>query len=169
MTQFEEIFAALQSADARYVVVGGVAVNLHGYQRFTTYLDLVVELVPNNVLRALRALQTLGYKPNIPVKAIEFADPEIRACWIRDKGMMVFQMYSDRSRVTVDIFVAHPLPFDTLWAEAVTVALPAATARIASVEHLTRMKRATARPQDLLDIEKLAQIRDLQDSAGEDQ
>lgn len=110
MPQFEQIFAALRSAAVRYVVVGGVAVNLRGYQRFTKDLHLVVELIPDNARRALEALQGLGYKPNIPVKAADFADPEIRASWIRDKGVMVFQMYSDRSRVTVDIFVEHPIP-----------------------------------------------------------
>ncbi len=40
MTRFEEIFSALRAVDARYVVVGGIAVNLHGYQRFTQDLDL---------------------------------------------------------------------------------------------------------------------------------
>ena len=35
MTQFDPIFAALQATGVRYVVVGGVAVNLQGYQRFT--------------------------------------------------------------------------------------------------------------------------------------
>ncbi len=164
MTQFEEIFAALR-ADVRYVVVGGVAVNLHGYQRFTKDLDLVVELIPENTRRALQALQSLGYKPNIPVKAADFSDPQLRASWIRDKGMMVFQMYSDHSRVTVDIFVEHPLPFDTLWSEATTVELPGSTVRIASIDHLTQMKRAASRPQDLLDMEKLALIRELRNSA----
>ncbi len=102
------------------------------------------------------------------MKATDFADPEIRASWIRDKGMMMFQMYSERSRVTVDIFVEHPIPFDALWSEAIAVELPAATVKIASVEHVIQMKRAAARPQDLLDIEKLALIRDLQDGVGED-
>jgi hypothetical protein len=37
MTQFDPIFAALQATGVRYVVVGGVAVNLHGYQRFTKH------------------------------------------------------------------------------------------------------------------------------------
>jgi len=32
MTQFDTIFAVLQATGVRYVVVGGVAVNLHGYQ-----------------------------------------------------------------------------------------------------------------------------------------
>lgn len=54
------------------------------------------------------------------------AEPEIRAAWVRDTGMVVFQMYGDRSRVTVDIFVEHPIPFDALWADAVLVELPTA-------------------------------------------
>jgi hypothetical protein len=28
---------------------------------------------------------------------------------IRDNGMMVFQMYSDQARLSVDIFVRHPI------------------------------------------------------------
>jgi hypothetical protein len=78
MTQFDPIFAALQATGVRYVVVGGVAVNLHGYQRFTKDIDLVVELVPDQALKALEALQNLGYKPNVPVKLSDFADPTIR-------------------------------------------------------------------------------------------
>ena len=39
MTQFDPIFAALQATGVRYVVVGGVAVNLHGYQRFTKHCE----------------------------------------------------------------------------------------------------------------------------------
>jgi Nucleotidyl transferase of unknown function (DUF2204) len=74
MTQFDPIFAALQATGVRYVVVGGVAVNLHGYQRFTKDIDLVIELIPDQALKALEALQTLGYKPNVPVKLS-------RICW----------------------------------------------------------------------------------------
>ena len=39
-----EIFAALDSVEARYIVVGGFAVIMHGYFRGTADLDLVVEL-----------------------------------------------------------------------------------------------------------------------------
>jgi hypothetical protein len=84
-------------------------VNLHGYQRFTKDIDLVIELVPARALKALQALEAIGYKPNVPVKLADFADPVIREGWIRDKGMMVFQMYSDQTRVSIDIFVQYPL------------------------------------------------------------
>jgi hypothetical protein len=161
MTQFEAIFAALQATGARYVVVGGVAVNLHGYQRFTKDVDLVVELVPDQALRVLGALQSLGFRPNIPVKVTDFADPAIRDSWVRDKGMMVFQMFSDTSRVTVDIFAQYPVAFDALYAESTAVSLPGAQIRIASIQHLMQMKRDAGRPQDLLDIEKLELIQQL--------
>ena len=139
----------------RYVVVGGVAVNLHGYQRFTKDIDLVIELIPELALKALQALGAIGYQPNLPVKVADFADPAIRAAWIRDKGMLVFQMYSATSRLTIDIFVQYPVNFDDLWNQAVEVKLPESSLRIASIDHLILMKRAAGRPQDLLDIDKL--------------
>ncbi len=76
MTKFDAIFAVLQATGVRYVVVGGVA---------------------------LQALTDSGFKPNIPVKIPDFADPITREQWIRDKGMTVFQMYNDQTRMTVDI------------------------------------------------------------------
>jgi hypothetical protein len=138
VTQFDTIFAVLQTTGVRYVVVGGVAVNLHGYQRFTKDIDLVIELVPDRALKALQALEAIGYKPNIPVKLADFADPMIREAWIRDKGMMVFQMYSDQTRMSIDIFVQYPLDFDELWDQGTKIDLPDTSLRIASIDHLKR-------------------------------
>ena len=42
MPLFEPVFAALERAGSRYVVVGGVAVVLQGHARFTADLDLVI-------------------------------------------------------------------------------------------------------------------------------
>jgi hypothetical protein len=159
MTQFERIFAALQATGVRYVVVGGVAVNLHGYQRFTKDIDLVIELIPDQALKALTALEIIGYKPSFPIRLADFADPAIRAEWIRDKGMMVFQMYSDRSRMTIDIFARYPLDFDALWNQGTQIDLSGAAPRIASIDHLILMKRQAARPQDLADIEALEKLK----------
>jgi hypothetical protein len=41
-----------------------MAVNLHGYQRFTKDVDLVIELVPARARKALQALEALlGMNP----------------------------------------------------------------------------------------------------------
>lgn len=60
MSDFHRIFQALEASGVRYLVVGGVAVVLHGHPRFTADLDLVVSLDPDNALatchaRAIRA------------------------------------------------------------------------------------------------------------------
>jgi len=167
VTQFDTIFAALQTTGVRYVVVGGVAVNLHGYQRFTKDVDLVIDLVADRALKALQALEAIGYKPSVPVELTDFADPVIREGWIRDKEMMVFQLYSDQTRMSIDIFARYPLDFDELWDQGTKVDLPGTSLRIASIEHLIRMKVEANRPQDRLDVEQLEKIRRLLNEHGD--
>jgi len=50
-------------------------------------LDIVLQLSRDNVLGALSALASLGYKPRGPVPVEQFADPVVRQSWIDDKGM----------------------------------------------------------------------------------
>lgn len=63
MTQFVPVFSALRKTGVRYVVVGDVAVNLHGYQRFTKDIDLVVELIPDQALRLSKRCKLLATNP----------------------------------------------------------------------------------------------------------
>jgi hypothetical protein len=99
----------------------------------------------------------------VPVKLADFADPIIREGWIRDKGMMVFQMYNDQTRMSIDIFVQYPLDFDELWNQGTKINLPGTSLRIASIDHLILMKRKASRPQDLLDVEQLEKIKRILD------
>ena len=68
----ERVLSALNTEGIRYLVVGGVAVVLHGHLRTTADLDLVIQLEPDNVRRAMRALTALGYAPRAPVQAEAF-------------------------------------------------------------------------------------------------
>jgi len=54
------ILSALNDANVRYLIVGGLAVVAHGYVRFTQDIDLVVQLERENVLRAMSALMAIG-------------------------------------------------------------------------------------------------------------
>lgn len=65
--RLERVLGALERAGVRYLVVGGVAVVLHGYLRTTADLDLVVGLEPENVRRAVGAFRDLGFEPRVPV------------------------------------------------------------------------------------------------------
>ena len=159
MALFEPLFQALNDTGVRYVVVGGVATVLHGYARLTADVDLVIDLAPDEARKFMLALVRLGFLPRAPVDPLSFADPEIRAGWIRDKGLQVFSMVdpADPMRV-VDVFVDHPTDFDQLWVRAKSVMLGTTTVRIAAIHDLITLKRLAGRPQDLVDIEQLERI-----------
>jgi hypothetical protein len=159
VTSIETVIAALNAAKVRYLVVGGVAVVLHGHLRTTADLDLVVELVPENARRAIEALRALGFAPRAPVAAEQFADPAAREGWIAEKGLTVFSMASDRLKgLEVDLFVREPFEFAAAWARAVRVPLDEAIATVASIDDLVALKRASGRPVDLEDVEALERL-----------
>lgn len=142
---------------ARYLVVGGHAVAAHGYPRATQDIDLVVALDPDNAARAIRALQSLGYRPLVPVNALDFADPILRECWRTEKGALVFQMTTGNPLdLPVDLFIALPFDFETEHVAALRVELEDGTvATVVSRATLLAMKRAAARPKDLIDVAEL--------------
>lgn len=156
---FSAIFRELEQAQAGYVIVGGVAVVLHGYARLTADIDLVVDLRPGEAVRVIAALTRLGMKPRAPVDAREFADPEARERWIRDKGMRVFSMFDPRHPlVEVDLFVDPPIAFDELRGRAVMISLEGLSVPVASIADLVTMKELAGRPKDAEDIAALKAI-----------
>lgn len=56
----EAIVRALNSVDVQYLIVGGLAVNAHGYEGLTQHVDLVIRLSAHNIVRGLRALGDIG-------------------------------------------------------------------------------------------------------------
>jgi hypothetical protein len=69
----EAIVKALNGAKVQYLIVGGLAVVAHGYERLTRNVDLVIGLKPRNIIRGLRALMKIGYRMSIPVTPEDFA------------------------------------------------------------------------------------------------
>ncbi len=159
----------LNDAGVRYLIVGGVAVNAHGYQRLTQDLDLVVQLNAGNLLAALRALEPLGYHPALPVRGEEFADPETRRSWIEHKNMQVFPMISNRcADTTIDLFVTEPFDFDAEYDMALRTELePGVSLRFLRLRALIAMKDAAGRPRDVDDAEHLRWILEELNKEGE--
>ena len=75
----EAMVRALNTAEVEYLIVGGLAVNAHGYERLTQDVDLVIRLAPRNIVRGLRALGEIGYRMPIPVTPEQFADAGLGA------------------------------------------------------------------------------------------
>ncbi|MDP9194041.1 MAG: nucleotidyl transferase AbiEii/AbiGii toxin family protein [Acidobacteriota bacterium] len=143
----------------RFVVVGGLAVVIHGHARLTVDIDLVLDLETGNVRRAIDALTARGLRPLLPVNALDFAVTETRREWVETRNLQVFTMQDPGNPLlTVDLFAREPIPFDDLWSRAETIVLGGREIHVAALDDLIAMKRVAARPQDLLDIEKLEAI-----------
>jgi hypothetical protein len=159
VTELEKILAALANSGAAYLVVGGVAVVVHGHLRLTADLDLAIRLDRDNIMRVLSALESLDFQPRAPVAARDFADADRRAEWIRDKNLVVFSLWSPRFPATeVDLFVRNPFDFDLAYARAHKADLGGTTVTVASLEDLIALKREVGRPRDLADVEELEKI-----------
>lgn len=156
----EAIVKALNDAQVQYLIVGGLAVNAHGFLRYTNDVDLVISLEPENLLRGLRTLTQIGYQPRTPVKLEEFADAETRKRWKEEKNMLVFQLWSDAHRATpVDVFVSEPFPFAEELRQAPQFEIaPQVWAPIVSKRTLLEMKESAGRPKDLEDIRQLKRL-----------
>lgn len=156
------VIQALEDAGVRFLVAGGVAVNLHGYTRMTQDLDLVVELSAENAGAAMRTLARLGYRPTVPVDIDKFADPEQRRDWIEKKHMQVFCLVSDTyPDTTVDVFVTEPFAFEEEYQRADVYSIHSGvTARTVRPETLIAMKRLAGRDRDRDDIQHLQWIID---------
>lgn len=157
LAAFEEIAGAMARAGVRYLVADGLAVNAHGYLRFTKDIDIVVALDATNVHAAFDALAAIGYHPSVPVSAEQFGDEKVRRGWIEDKGMQVLNFFSDRYPATsVDVFVHEPFDFDAEYERALLGDIgPELSVRFVSIPTLIAMKEAAGRPRDDDDIKHL--------------
>lgn len=154
-----EIFRELAKEDVRYVIVGGIAVNLLGVPRFTADLDIVVALDRKNVLKFAKCMSRLGFRPKIPVTAEMFADPKNRESWIKEKNMIVLSfLHPERPYEVIDVFLKEPMPFDELWAKREKITLENIEIAVISIDHLIKLKKKADRLQDISDIEALRKL-----------
>ena len=155
-TPITSVLNALNSASVRYLIVGGVAVVLHGHLRTTADLDVVIQLSNSNLSSALQVLKNLDFSPRAPVNLDAFADENTRREWVEDKGLTVFSLWSPKfPAFELDVFVVEPFDFDEVYSRALSVDLGDAQATVVSLEDLIQLKKFSGRTQDLADIEAL--------------
>jgi predicted nucleotidyltransferase len=158
-TDFLSVLREFERVGIRYVLVGGLAVMLHGVDRLTADIDLVVDLAPEEAAKAIRALLALGFKPHAPVDALGFADPALRERWRTDAGMVVLSFWDpENRRPTVDLFTDYPMDFQTLLDHSIGMPLATVNVQVASIDDLVAIKRASGREKDLDDVQRLLEL-----------
>lgn len=144
--RFLDIARAFERAKVTYVLVGGVAVNLHGILRATEDVDFFVRPDADNIERLKKALKSLWDDPEIDEISIEdFAGAYPTLRYGPPEGDFV-----------IDILTRLGTAFRFEDLEAETIAIDGVPVRIATPRTLVRMKRGTLRPSDQADAAALA-------------
>lgn len=165
-SSIEAVFDSLNREGVSFLVVGGLAVNAHGYGRATFDIDLVIDLERDNVTALFHALARLGFRPLVPVDESEFGDPIVRRRLSKEKGMVVLPFHSDEHRETsLDVFAEMPFDFDKEREKAMVEEIgPGIPVPIVALETLLEMKQGVGRPKDLDDVENLSRLTEEDDA-----
>jgi hypothetical protein len=155
----EKLLRELYRAKVPYLVVGGMAVNLHGYDRSTGDLDIMVSLKTADVKRLIRAIKAIGFQPRSPVSLDDFVDPEKRRIWIEEKNMSVFSVYNPALEFEhVDILIVDDINFSQAYRRREDIKAGDTVISLISIPDLIRMKKKAGRKTDKIDIEALEAI-----------
>ena len=155
-----EILEGLYKSKVRYLIVGGLSVNLYGVPRVTQDIDIVIALDRENVLKITSLLKELGYVPRLPVNPEDLANPDKVKDWIENKNLKAFSFYqkTDNYKV-IDIVLVHPLDFEKSFKNRTVKRAKDIDIYLASIDDVVKMKEFSGRTQDLSDIEMLNKVR----------
>lgn len=155
-----DLIKMLEDAGVDYVLVGGLAVALHGYRRVTMDVDVVLALDEDNVRRFVSAARSAGLQPVIPVDIESLARPELLEQWHREKGMPAFGLRKPEGMATIiDVLIRPVVPYEQLRRDAATVDVGPLKIPVPSIDHLIAMKTGTGRGKDAVDIEELQKLK----------
>jgi hypothetical protein len=150
-SDFRDLFAALNAAGARYLVVGGYALALHAEPRFTKDLDVWIDRTAENAQAVWNALAAFG-APVTGVSADDLASPDL-----------VYQLGVAPSRIDI-LTSIDGVEFVNAWPRRVEERYGDQQAFFIGLADLVENKRAAGRPQDMADLELLQ--RHLNDPLG---
>lgn len=154
-----DLLKKLSDAKVEFVLVGGLAVALHGYQRLTMDVDVVLAMDEENLQRFIVCAKSAGLQPTNPVGIDSLTNPSLLDQWHQEKGMLAFSLRSPEAVATVlDVLIRPVVPFVALRKDAKPVEIGPLTIAVASIEHLIAMKTGTGRSKDQIDIEELKKL-----------
>ena len=139
-SDFSEFLKLLNSSGAKYLLIGGYAVNFYGYSRSTGHMDIWISFDPRNAAAVAGALRQFGF-------AQANVEPLSRPNQIVRMGVQPLRLEILTSISGVE--------FDECYARRETLEVDGCSVPVIHLEDLKRNKRASGRMKDLADLQEL--------------
>jgi predicted nucleotidyltransferase len=155
LLQADQILRTLLDAQVRFVLIGGLASQVHGSPSLTGDVDICFALDGDNLHRLSDALAALT--------AIRRGLEEGIDAPIDRRALRAGDLFTLSTRFGDLDLLAHPEPgldFETLQSRSIAAEIFGLEIRVASLEDLMDMKRAAGRPKDRIELEILGALRE---------
>jgi len=139
---WRDFLSALDANHVEYMVVGGVALGVHGHVRYTKDLDVWFRGTEQNAEKLIAALKEFGFG-SLQVSPSEFCKP---------RAMLVLGMEPNKIEL---INFADGVDFDECFPNRIMVPLAGVEVSVIGLDDLRKNKKAVGRLQDLADLEGL--------------
>ena len=153
------IFGEFNRRRIKYLVCGGLAVNLWGIPRMTYDIDLLLEMREINLKKFLSLMETWEFKPRLPVAMTDLLDEKKREVWVKEKNLKAFTLYNPRWAISeIDVLIGTSISYSEVSENVVRKSVGRVKIPLVSLEDLVRMKRDTGRDQDEADVVYLKRL-----------
>ncbi|MBK9982337.1 MAG: nucleotidyltransferase [Saprospiraceae bacterium] len=143
---FQDFIRALNDSDVKYILVGGYAVIIHGYNRTTGDLDIWVERSAENYQKIIKAFQKFGM-PLFDMSLSNFLENT-------EQDVYTF----GRPPVSIDLMLSvKGMNFENVYSNVEIREVEGLEVKVISINELLKAKAASGRSRDIDDIENLTQ------------
>ncbi len=155
LLQADLILAELRKADVQFVLIGGLAAQVHGSPSLTSDIDICFALDGANLDRLADALHALV--------AVRRQMPRGVTAPIDARALRAGDVFTLSTRYGDLDLLAHPDPgldFEALSSRSIAAEVLGHRVRVAGLDDLMAMKRAANRPKDRIELEILGALRE---------
>lgn len=145
---FLDLLRALSDAEVKFLIVGAYAVGVHGHPRATKDIDVWVEASAENAPRVMAALREFG----APLMGLTESDLLVPGIGL--------QIGVEPGRIDVLTAISGVL-FEDAWRSKISAEFEGVYVQVIGLAQLLQNKRASARPQDLADVDALERLQRL--------
>ena len=157
---YVDLFAALAHHKVDYLLIGGLAVSLHGVERATMDVDITVAMNPDNLAALIETAKELKLSPVRPVPLESLNDLPLLQQWHAERHLEAFALRgANLVGVTVDVLLFPPVEFSAMASRADVFEVVDTPIQVVCIDDLIALKQAVGRPIDLADIEHLQRIK----------
>jgi hypothetical protein len=157
--EYLKLFKLLDTSGVRYLLCGGLAVNIYGIPRMTADIDIILDFEEVNLLKFEDITKLISYTAVLPFSIKQMVNKEVRSSFIKEKNLIAYSYFNNLKNVmSLDVLVDVPIPFNELWDKREVRTSFDFKINIVSINDLILLKKYSNRKQDNDDILLLSQL-----------